>query len=834
VSVGERAQAKSQQLQEQLLNEGEEMRRAASNMTMKAARESLRSSGAAPELLSLLDEHLFTHKSQGTQLRHTSHGHDQGQAKSGGIKKARKMLNDMINENNRKSDQLKTECSGFFDKQCSLMETCRSEIADANSESATWRSKVLFSQKEINVCEFRLPQIKQDLAVSIQQCTTRLGHLNRDLKIVLNDIEVMKTVLKMTECGPAFLQAEEAHIVECKHRCMNKSFMAFRHEGLNSQLAKLKSAAVRQLVQRSLRRLADSPVAASALPVDENGTVLVNVTVFKNQPLSQQPLPKDPCKGISYDAGGKPGCTLRSNPQCFNLQNKFLNIQGETVDTRERLLSEISELEKNCEETQKTLSDSSSYFEGRHDDNNALLAEATGGENQAAKEASQKAEEHADLEKAMLASRKDCTAKLRTFESEMCALKKIRGELSKLKGDKHPFFQDCEVGKWKADECSVSCGGGLQVLTRAIVSPQSGGGAECPPQTMRRACNQHPCPIDCKVSMWSRFSACSADCGGGVRERMRKVKVHPRYDGKPCGDLTETEACNMQACDRDCKLGHWSKYSACTRACGGGEKFSKRVVKVAAVGKGKCPKPKSKRRLKKLKCNTQECPRSGSKVFKCKSKMDLVLLLDGSGSIGASGWRETKKFASSLVDAFEGEDVQLALILFSGPRNWDDYQKCNGPDATKIKDQLKTCGVKIIHHFTNDTKMTRKEIAAMQWPKSSTYTSKALEMANAELILGRKDAYRVVLVMTDGVPISPDSTEIAAKKLRKRARLMFGAVRMNSEGLGYIQKWASSPLKDNVIRIKDFRTMSKIGSENGLLRDMCSKVAGRRPPMVQT
>merc|ERR1719446_1515580 len=83
VSVGERAQAKSQQLQEQLLNEGEAMRRAASNMTMKAARESLRSSGAAPELLSLLDEHLYAKKSQATQLRRTSQDLDQGQAKKG-------------------------------------------------------------------------------------------------------------------------------------------------------------------------------------------------------------------------------------------------------------------------------------------------------------------------------------------------------------------------------------------------------------------------------------------------------------------------------------------------------------------------------------------------------------------------------------------------------------------------------------------------------------------------------------------------------------------------------------------------------------------------------
>merc|ERR1740123_2458319 len=315
--------------------------------------------------------------------------------------------------------------------------------------------------------------------------------------------------------------------------------------------------------------------------------VIVNVTVFDNPPLPQVPLPSDPCKGITYDAGGKGGCTLRTNPECFNLQNKFINIQGEIVNKRDELLKEIHDLETNCEQTQKTLKEEIEKFEARHDEGNALLAESTGGENAAAEMASEKGEEHTQLEAGMLKSRKECSAKMRQFESELCALKKIRGELFKLKGDKHPFFQDCEVSKWEPEDCSVSCGGGIQLLKRAIVSPESGGGAECPPLSMRKACNEHPCPIDCKVSEWSGFSACSAECGGGVRQRVRRVKVHPRYDGEPCGDLSETEACNMQDCNVDCKLGHWKAWTACTKACGGGTKYSKRTVKVASVGQGK-------------------------------------------------------------------------------------------------------------------------------------------------------------------------------------------------------------------------------------------------------
>ena len=73
--------------------------------------------------------------------------------------------------------------------------------------------------------------------------------------------------------------------------------------------------------------------------------------------------------------------------------------------------------------------------------------------------------------------------------SEGCALGKIRGELEKMKGHTNPaFLQDCEVTDWNPDECSVTCAGGIQKLTRAV-SVHPVGGAECPPLEMMRKCN---------------------------------------------------------------------------------------------------------------------------------------------------------------------------------------------------------------------------------------------------------------------------------------------------------------------------------------------------------
>lgn len=220
----------------------------------------------------------------------------------------------------------------------------------------------------------------------------------------------------------------------------------------------------------------------------------------------------------------------------------------------------------------------------------------------------------------------------------------------------------------------------------------------------------------------------------------------------------------------------------------------------------------------------KQCPTAKNTVLKCKSKLDLVLLLDGSGSIGARGWRETKKFATKFVDSFDGQDAMVSVILFSGPRTWTNYKICNGIKSNTV-DQETICGLKIVQHFSNDTKKTKENIGKLSFPSSSTYTAKALEMANAELTLGRKDANRVVLVMTDGIPISPHYTKLAARSLRRRARLMFGAVRMSKTGLGYMQAWSSHPTHDNVMRIKDFRTMSKVSTMNNLIRDICQEVA---------
>lgn len=46
-----------------------------------------------------------------------------------------------------------------------------------------------------------------------------------------------------------------------------------------------------------------------------------------------------------------------------------------------------------------------------------------------------------------------------------------------------------------------------------------------------------PCPLDCKLSDWSAWSACSASCGSGLRMRSKWLREKAFNGGRPCPRL---------------------------------------------------------------------------------------------------------------------------------------------------------------------------------------------------------------------------------------------------------------------------------------------------------
>jgi hypothetical protein len=502
-----------------------------------------------------------------------------------GLSGARKMLNDMIYESLSKYDNEIAKCTEYYSKQCAAMEVCRGQIAASNYIAANSRALILDAQATINKCEVDIPERKLELKQHLLKCKHELLQLNTRLKIVMGDIAIMTMILEMTDCDKKLLQMKQFALLHCRDSCTKKSYVQFHDHDLQQKVDQLKASSSHDLVQNAFADLFDQMEIVQ--------TPIINKTKFNNPPVPVTKVPGNPC--TDPDAGAPSAadkraakCTIKKSPMCYKLQERFLLIQAGIQDERDELLEEIAMLEHFCEEVKKTLETDIANDEDMLANAQTKLAAATEKEATAAETARQTAKENGQLNADLVKQMKTCSTNYIQFETELCALKKIRGELYKMKGDGHSgFFQDCEVSKWEPEECTKKCAGGFQKLTRSVLTHPNGG-SKCLPLAAERSCNNGPCPVDCKLSTWSGWSKCSANCGGGVTQRLREVKRAMKYGGEPCGETSETKACNGQACEKDCELTSWTKWSSCSKDCDGGTAKRQKFIKKEAEGEGKC------------------------------------------------------------------------------------------------------------------------------------------------------------------------------------------------------------------------------------------------------
>jgi len=727
------------------------------------------------------------------------------------VESAVNMINEMITEVNQNHDKMSEECKNDFNQYCTDMSNCREEISVANEDAADARACILRNQAIINTEEVNLPRFRAELRHTEITCERRIADMEEALRIVLADIEVMKQVLEMVACD----DSASAALVQI--------------DGLKKNMTNA-SSKVQKSVLNALTAFARGD------PVDAGESMGPKVTQFENPPLHQEPIPGDPCDGISFDDAkvDSRGCKIdRGGKNCWKLQDKFLLIQGGIVDEKDKLVIQLAQTRKQCAETIELLKSMILASENALNGAQTKLAECTGQENEAVQTSQNEAKKHRDLEELMLATRQNCSQQLTDMESERCGLGKIRGKIGELAGgDNKAFFKDCEQDEWESGDClgpagkTVTCGGGQMTLTRKVIQ-QPFKGAPCGPSEMLEACNMDPCPVDCEMEMWSEFSACSAECGGGVMQKTREVKTQPMYDGEPCPEKSKTEACNVKACDKECVLSDWSVWSMCSKNCEGGSSFRTRAVAEAAVGQGGCADEHSEERMGTVPCNTGGCLKEFvDKPIPCHAQVDVILILDGSTSIGEDGWEATKTFAKTFVEAFteEGSNAEMSIILFSGPTTWDNYYKCISDEQQTEEFTETTCGVKIVQHFSADLATTASTIEGLSWPKGSTLTQGALGSAASELTLGRSDAPSVVVLVTDGQPISAYRTGMAADQVKKGARLLavpVGGKGLSDEGLKTLTDMVSFPQADNLVNIENFATLKDISSVDKIIADMC-------------
>jgi len=756
----------------------------------------------------------------------------------GGLDGARKLLNDMIHEAASKYDAEIMKCTAYYAEQCALMEVARGQISAANYVAATARALILDADYNIKACDLKIPITTQELKDHNLQCKTDLKALDKRLKIVMGDIAIMTMILEMSDCDAKLIQTQKMVMYRCEDQCTHEKYVSFDHEGLQKQVDQLRSPAAHELFGGLADMFDDdgdsdeqmSLIQEDPIPAEEPA-VEPKKAPFNRKPIPMTAVPANPCTDPNLGApssGKRAGkCTLKQSPRCYKLQARFLQIQAGITDTRDDLLDQISKKEAACKETEISLETSIENDKSLLSSSQTKLAAATEKEANAGENGRQVNKENDGYNADLVKQMKQCSGNYVDFETEMCSLKKIRGDVFKKMKEGHKgFFQDCELSTWSPEECTAVCAGGEQKLSRSILQhpgPPKEPGSKCLPLSAKRNCNLHPCPVDCVLEAWGGWSKCSSDCGGGTTNRVRDVKTPMRYAGKPCEGTTEAKQCNVAACEKHCVLAAWTKWTTCSKDCDGGTKKRVRTISEPAEGSGTCAGLWHNSRLQYQPCAMRRCKVPPGANLKCNQTMDVVIVLDGTPKSGNAGWAAEVKAANALIDTFQGPGItakpNFAVVYANGPRTWAGVSKCTGKSVEAV-DMANDCHVKIASHFTEDIKLVKTVINGLEYQPGSKLLSLALMTVKDEFSLGRKDARSVVVVFMDGEPLSYRKTLLTSLAIRKKARLLYVPVTKFSP-LKSLKKWASRRWQENIVPVKDEEGLADPATVTHIVADIC-------------
>ncbi|XP_016097128.1 thrombospondin type-1 domain-containing protein 7B-like [Sinocyclocheilus grahami] len=124
---------------------------------------------------------------------------------------------------------------------------------------------------------------------------------------------------------------------------------------------------------------------------------------------------------------------------------------------------------------------------------------------------------------------------------------------------------------WRGQQEARDCGQGLRYRTVVcldhgahLVSPD-----RCSESGLVKEVCHIPCPLDCKLSDWSPWSACSASCGSGLKIRSKWLREKPFNGGRPCPKLdlkNQAQVYEAVPCRSECGQYEWvtDPWSVCT------------------------------------------------------------------------------------------------------------------------------------------------------------------------------------------------------------------------------------------------------------------------------
>jgi len=392
-------------------------------------------------------------------------------------------------------------------------------------------------------------------------------------------------------------------------------------------------------------------------------------------------------------------------------------------------------------------------------------------------------------------SERTCKDGVSEYKGELDDILGKRQAAANAQAGKRVLIQDCQVTDWVATKCSKECkeqpsdATGSMNFTRSVTQVAGLEGFSCPPFFAKLPCNDKPCPVDCVVSEWTAWGACSKACAGGTAKRTRKVTTQMKDGGKSCPGVEMRKACNVGSCSDPCTLKEWTPWSSCSRRC----KFSKtsaagRQRRIREVqgnpiqrgGASSCPPADDLMRLQARKCNNQVCPTG----ITCDASQDVVFLLDGSGDPGEE-FSDQVEFVSEVVEA-SSEKVRFGVLSYGKE-------------------------VKILSRITAD----RNRIAAMTayTPPTGGTRDAVKGVAVGRTLFadpGGSGGPKIAVLLLGGSPASYVNAKKASEELRSAGvRVVVGLVDDGSpQARTHACGLASSPCSANVEAVKSWRQMA--------------------------
>merc|ERR1719410_2765542 len=367
--------------------------------------------------------------------------------------------------------------------------------------------------------------------------------------------------------------------------------------------------------------------------------------------------------------------------------------------------------------------------------------------------------------------------------------------------DWHSKFGECIAPTGIAILCDDTCPredpyqcGGFETMKRDIVVRPDDNGMQCPNLEREKKCGQKKCPVDCVMSEWSGWSKCTKECESGVQAKTRDVQTKPKHGGKWCDAVGEERSCNTGSCDRNCKLSVWSEWSPCTMACSGGITERVKKILVPIRGQGKCPTAKNPDRFEMEKCNNQPC--IGDEI--CIAKQDLVIALDASGSLKETGYDIVRGFAANLTKRYKSKyfgeaAIKMGVSLF-GNGHLIDMADGGTTIAPAINLQGLTFDLEVVRSKIAETKWQRGFTNMAQ-----AFSTADIILSQG----GRAEAQSAVMVISDGKFSFKYQTAEKAQELKDKNVMIFMApiTEDRDKSLIELMKWASQPWETNYERI---------------------------------